>query len=157
MQARDPLLFHYCPKQVVFSKDLKSVLLAKRAGEADYDGVFSFIGGKTETTDGGLLAGLKREKDEEIGAEAKLKICWSMSCYQTWFVKSNGKTMVLPHHVAIHTGGDIKINPDEYSECRWVPVADIDIFEPLIGTTPAAVHAALRLLPILTDDDFDEI
>jgi NADH pyrophosphatase NudC (nudix superfamily) len=127
--------------------------LAKRAGEADYDGVFSFIGGKTEVTDGGL----QREKDEEIGPDAKLKICWKMSCFQTWYVKKNGNAMVLPHHVAIYQGGDIKINPGEYSEYRWVPIAEIDTFEPQIETTAEATHAALRLLTILKDDDFDEI
>ena len=63
----DTTLFQYCQKIVIFSKDGTSVLLAKRRGEADYDGVFSFIGGKLESTDGGLVQGLQREKDEEIG------------------------------------------------------------------------------------------
>ncbi len=155
---QDPtLFFHYCPKQVVFSADKKSVLLAQRAGEADYDGIYSFIGGKTETTDGGLLQGLKREKDEEIGKDAKLKICYMMSCYQTWYVKKNGNTMVLPHHVAIYQGGDIVINPEEYSDYKWVPISEIDTFEPTIKTTAEATHAAIRLLSILDDDDFVEI
>jgi hypothetical protein len=38
------LLFQYCPKFILFSKDWKSVFLAKRKGEMDYDGTFSFIG-----------------------------------------------------------------------------------------------------------------
>jgi len=42
-----------------------AVLLAKRAGEADYDGTWSFIGGKMETTDATLVAGMQREKNEE--------------------------------------------------------------------------------------------
>jgi hypothetical protein len=80
----NPLFFHYCPKLIVFSKDKRSVLMARRTGEADYDGVYTFIGGKTEVPDGGLLAGLQREKNEEIGSDAKLKVCYLMSCYQVW-------------------------------------------------------------------------
>lgn len=133
------------------------MLLAQRTGEADYNAIYSFIGGKTETTDGSLLAGLKREKDEEIGANAKLKICWTMSCYQVWYTKKNGQDMVLPHHVAIHQGGDIQLNPNEYADYKWVPISEIDTFEPTIKNTALAVHAALRMLQILTDDDFDEI
>jgi ADP-ribose pyrophosphatase YjhB (NUDIX family) len=49
-------------------------LLAKRKGEADFDGVFSFIGGKMETTDETLLAGMQREKNEEVGDEVRLRI-----------------------------------------------------------------------------------
>lgn len=155
---QDPtLFFHYCPKQIVLSADKKSVLLARRTGEADYDGVLSFIGGKTETTDGNLIAGLKREKDEEIGPDARLKICWRMSCYQVWYQKKNGNCMVLPHHVALYQGGDIKINPGEYSEYLWVPIKDIDKQHNVIDNTSEAVADALRLLTILTDADFVNI
>lgn len=57
----DTTHFQYCQKLVVLSQDLDKVLLARRKGEADYDGVFSFIGGKMEMTDESLLAGMKRE------------------------------------------------------------------------------------------------
>jgi hypothetical protein len=46
------LLFQYCQKIVVYSQDGQSVLLCKRKGEADFDSVFSFIGGKMERSDG---------------------------------------------------------------------------------------------------------
>jgi 8-oxo-dGTP pyrophosphatase MutT (NUDIX family) len=151
----DPLLFQYCPKQIVFSADKKSVLLARRAGEADYNGVYSFIGGKTETTDGGLLAGLRREKNEEVGEQARLRICYAMSCYQTWFTKANGASMILPHHIAIYQGGDIVLS-NEYSEYKWVPIEEIDHYN-RVPTVPPAVHAALCYLPMLTDKDFVEI
>ena len=150
------LFFHYCPKLIVFSKDKKSVLLARRAGEADYNGVYSFIGGKTETTDGSLLAGLQREKNEEIGPDAKLKVCYMMSCYQAWYTKKDGNSMVLPHHIAIYQSGDIALNPQEYDDYKWVPVDDIDKHA-LIPANPLAVRAALRYLPMLTDADFVDI
>ncbi len=150
------LFFHYCPKIIVFSKNKKSILLARRAGEADYDGVFGFIGGKTETTDGGLLQGLQREKNEEIGKEARLKICYMMSCYQGWYTKKNGNSMVLPHHIAIYQGGDIKLNPKEYDAYKWVPIEEIDKYNE-ISATPLAARAALRFLPLLSEGDFVEI
>lgn len=154
---QDPtLFFHYCPKLIVFSADKKSVLLARRAGEADYDGAYTFIGGKTETTDGNLVAGLQREKNEEIGELAKLKVCYMMSCYQVWYTKKNGNSMVLPHHIAIYQGGDIKLNPNEYDDYKWVALEDVGAYDQ-IATTPLAVQAALRYLPMLSDDDFVEI
>jgi 8-oxo-dGTP pyrophosphatase MutT (NUDIX family) len=148
------LFFHYCPKQIIFSKDLKTVLLAKRTGEADYDGMYTFIGGKTETTDGSLVGGLIREKDEEIGKDAKLKICVGMSCYQVWYRKKNGNYMILPHHVAIFQGGEITLNNDEYATYAWVPVGKLRTVEPLLPEVEKAVFAALRMLPILVDSDF---
>lgn len=131
--------------------------MARRANEADHDNTFSLIGGKTETTDGDLVAGLKREKDEEIGPSARVKVCWRMSCYQVWFQRADGRCMVLPHHVAIFAGGDIQLNPEEYTEYRWVPAADLHTFQPLIPNIPEVVRQAQRLLPILTTDDFEEI
>jgi 8-oxo-dGTP pyrophosphatase MutT (NUDIX family) len=156
MQQDPTLFFHYCPKQIIFSEGKQSVLMAHRAGEADYGGVYSFPGGKTETTDGGLLQGLKREKDEEIGASAKLKICWKFSCYSAWYRKKNGNYMILPHHVAIFTGGTIDLNKNEYDDYKWVPIEEIDQYNQ-IPTHAPAVRAALRLLSILEDGDFEEI
>lgn len=45
--------------------------MAKRKGKNDYDGTYSFVGGKMETSDNGILEGLKREKNEEIGRDNK--------------------------------------------------------------------------------------
>ncbi len=152
----DPLFFHYCPKLVVFSEDKQSVLMARRAGEADFDGVYTFIGGKTETTDGSLVEGLRREKTEEIGPDAKLDVCYKISCYQVWYTKKNGNSMVLPHHIAIYQGGEIKLNPEEYDDYKWVPVAEIEEYAQIAENVPA-VQQAVRFLPILKDEDFVEI
>ena len=56
----DPTLFQYCQKIAVLSNDRTSVLLCRRRGEADYDGVFSFIGGKLEVTDEDRIPGRAR-------------------------------------------------------------------------------------------------
>jgi 8-oxo-dGTP pyrophosphatase MutT (NUDIX family) len=149
--------FQYCPKIILFSKDKKSVLLAQRKGEQDYDGVFTFIGGKTEVTDESLLAGLRREKNEEIGEAAKVKICWTMSCYQVLFRKKDGNSIVLPHHVAIFEAGSITLNPEEYAAYKWVPITELEKFEPKIANQTEAVQAAERLLTILKVTDFTAI
>ncbi len=151
----DTTLFQYCQKLVVFSEDGLSVLLAKRRGEADYDGVFSFIGGKLESTDGGLVQGLRREKNEEIGTSAKIAVVTSISLNE-YFVKSSGQAMVLPHYYAKLLGGEININ-DEYSEYRWVRIEDLDKFEPKIDTVAPIVKSIQKIGQMAAPEDYLEI
>lgn len=146
------LHFQYCQKIVVYSKDGQSVLLCKRKGEADYDGVFSFIGGKMETTDGAIIEGLKREKNEEVGEDFKIKIFPAFSTNE-FFVKKDGNAMVLPHYYAIHESGDITLN-EEYSEYQRVPLADITSFEPKIYTIPRSLNSLALLQEILHKTEF---
>lgn len=148
----NPLLFQYCQKTILFSEDGSSILLAKRKGEQDYDGVFSLIGGKLETTDGGFVEGLRREKDEEIGAEAHMVIC-PVVTYNVYFQKKDGHHMVLPHYIAKYTGGKIAIN-EEYSEYQWVRLEDLEAFEPKIENIPAVVAWAQRMLPVIRDEEW---
>lgn len=149
------LFFQYCPKLIVFSADASSVLLAKRKGEQDYDGVYSFIGGKIETTDENIIEGIRREKTEEIGSGAKILVA-QMPVYNAFFRKKDGSAMILPHHICKYVGGEIKIN-EEYSEYKWVSIEDLESFEPKIETITPAVNWALRFLPQLYSDDFVEI
>lgn len=137
-------LFQYCPKLVVFSADKESVLLAKRKGEADYDGTYTFIGGKVETTDADLLAGMNREKNEEVGPDFKIKLLPNES-RNLLFRKKDGNAMVIPHHPALHVTGEIKLS-DEYSEFKWVPLAELDAFEPKVANIPECANWALRKL-----------
>jgi 8-oxo-dGTP pyrophosphatase MutT (NUDIX family) len=140
----DTTLFQYCQKLVVLSADRQSVLLAKRKGEADYDGVFSFVGGKMETTDESLLAGMQREKNEEIGPLARVRVL-PTETYNLLFRKKDGNAMVLPHIAGIYVSGDIQLS-DEYSEYRWVPLAELDTFEPKIDNIPQLARWAVRKL-----------
>lgn len=148
----DPLLFQYCQKTILFSEDNSRVLLAKRKGEQDYDGVFSLIGGKLETTDGGFVEGLKREKNEEIGVGATMLICPTVT-YNVYFQKKDGHHMVLPHYIAKYTGGEIVIN-DEYSEYQWVALEELDAFEPKIENIPAVIAWARRVIPVIRDEEW---
>lgn len=139
----DTTHFQYCQKLVVIDPVTGSVLLARRKGEADYDGVYSLIGGKMETTDGSILDAIRREKEEEIGTTARILIAEDLS-YNVLFTKKDGNSMILPHFYAEYDGGSIELN-DEYSDYAWVPIAGLDSFEPKIDTIPAAVRRAIQI------------
>lgn len=143
--------FQYCQKIVVLSKDRKSVLLCKRKGEADYDGVYSFIGGKMETTDSTLLEGLQREKDEEVGTAFKIQLFPTFSV-NLLFKKKDGNTMILPHYLAFHASGEIVLN-EEYEEYAWVPLEELATFEPKIASVPETVKQLHKLEALATESE----
>ena len=147
--------FQYCQKIVVLSQDRESVLLAKRQGEQDYDGTYTFIGGKMETTDASINDGIKREKDEEIGTDARIKIVQYES-YNVLFRKKDGSNMILPHIAAIFQSGNISLS-DEYSEYKWVPISELDDFEPKIKNIPEVVNWALSKLEDTPESQLVEI
>lgn len=142
--STNSLLFQYCQKLIILSADRQSVLLAKRKNEADYDGTFSFIGGKMETTDVSFLASMKREKDEEIGAEAKVKVLPDET-FNVLFRKNDGNSMVIPHVAGVYESGEIHLN-EEYSEYRWIPLNELDSLEPKIQNIPDMTHWAVQKL-----------
>ena len=141
------LHFQYCQKLVVYSQDEQSVLLCKRKGEADYDGVFSFIGGKMETTDDSLIDGMHREKNEEVGEHFKIKVFPTFTT-NAFFLKKDGNAMVLPHIYAIHQSGEIVLN-EEYSTYKRVPLTEIKDFEPKIETIPEVIEKLNLLKEII--------
>ena len=148
----DQLKFQYCQKIVLLNDAKDAVLLARRKGEADYDGVYSFIGGKMETTDGGFVEGLRREKNEEVGSDVQISIS-PMTTWNAYFVKKSGDSMVLPHYVAIYRGGEIRLN-DEYADYKWVKLDQLESFEPKIDTIESAVHWAIAQAQHLAPADF---
>ncbi len=139
--------FQYCQKIVVYSADGKNVLLCKRKGEADFDEVFSFIGGKMEVEDGDFISWLRREKNEEVGEDFKIKIYPTFTT-NSYFIKKDGSAMVLPHYYAIYDSGEIQLN-EEYSEYRRVPLQDIEDFEPKIPTIPGVLEKFALLKEII--------
>ena len=144
--------FQYCQKLVIYSKDESSVLLCKRKDEADFDGAFSFIGGKMENTDSGIIDGLQREKDEEVGKDFNIKV-FPFFTTNIFFVKKDGSAMILPHFYAIHTAGDVVLN-EEYSEYAWVPLEDVDNFEPKINTISDVLHKMTILKKVIKETPF---
>lgn len=147
--------FANCQKIVLFRNNNSEVLLAKRIGEADYDGVYSFVGGKMEIDDGGILEGLKREKNEEIGEDIKIKI-WPIFNTMNFFVKEDGTNMVLPHYYARYESGEIKLN-EEYSDYKWVKVEKIAEFEPKVPTIGEEIEKLLRLVNLIKEEELIEI
>jgi NADH pyrophosphatase NudC (nudix superfamily) len=139
------LFFQYCQKLIILSSDKQSVLLAKRQGEADYDGVYSFIGGKMETTDASIIEGMRREKNEEIGSSAKVLIVPHES-YNLFFKKKDGNSMILPHIAGIFHSGAIVLNSDEYSDYKWMAIDELSRFEPKIAGIPELTAWALAKL-----------
>jgi ADP-ribose pyrophosphatase YjhB (NUDIX family) len=121
---------------------MKTVLLAKRAGEADYDGTYSFVGGKMETTDKTILEGMKREKDEEIGASTVIRVAPDET-RNLLFNKKDGNIMIIPHIAGVYVSGDIKLS-DEYSDYKWVAINELDSFEPKIQNIPELVQWAIK-------------
>lgn len=144
--------FQNCQKLVVFSADGSAVLLAKRKGENDFDGVYSFIGGKMETTDESIVAGMQREKNEEVGNEFKIRL-YPIFNTTVYFLKKDGSNMVLPHYYCEHVGGEVKLN-EEYSGYLWVPLSELESFEPKIATIPGIVEKLLRLKPLMKENEF---
>ncbi|MDA3855399.1 MAG: NUDIX domain-containing protein [Candidatus Woesearchaeota archaeon] len=144
--------FQYCQKIIVLSKDKNSVLLCKRKGEADYDGVFSFIGGKMENTDLSIIEGLKREKDEEVGLDFQVLLYPTFSL-NLLFRKKDGNSMILPHYLAIYEKGNIDLN-EEYSEYQWIEIDKLNEFEPKISNIPETVNELLRLEKIAKEKEF---
>lgn len=155
MENKEKYNFQYCQKIVIFSSDLKKVLLCKRKGENDYDGVYSFVGGKMEYSDKGIVSAIEREKNEEIGEDFKVKLYHEFSNNLT-FKKKDGSYMILPHYFAKHLQGEVRLN-DEYSEYRWVEIEDLEEFEPKIKNIPKSVNKLLKLGKIIEDDDLDII
>lgn len=147
----DSTLFQYCQKLVLFRNKNSEILLARRKDEADFNATYALIGGKLEKNDGSLLAGIKREKDEEIGLNVVVRICPTIS-YNVYFVKSNGSHMVLPHYYAEYVSGEIQLS-DEYEEYKWITVKDLENFSPKISTIPAAVEWALRVKKMISSSD----
>lgn len=136
----------------MFSADRRSVLLCRRANEVDYDGVYSFIGGKMETTDLSTVDALRREKDEEVGANFKIKaaISFTVNCMYT---KLDQNIMILPHYYAQHLSGELELSR-EYSGCRWVELSDLAGFEPKVENVFDIATELLRLTPIFKESDF---
>ncbi len=144
--------FQYCQKLVIFSKDKTKILLGKRKGEADYDGVFSFFGGKMEIKDASIIDGLKREKDEELGESFKISV-YPLFTYNLGFTKKDGKKMVVPHYYGVYVSGEVQLS-DEYSEAQWVSLDALDSFEPKVEAIPDVVKQMLKLEQIIRKEDF---
>jgi len=151
----DKYSFQYCQKIVVFSKDKKKVLLCKRVKEEDYNATFSFIGGKMETSDESILEGLRREKNEEVGINFKIKISLKYT-HNVLFQKKDGNSMVLPHYLAIHESGEIELG-EEYSEFKWVEIDNLPEFEPKIPDIDLMVALMNELDNVNEESDFNLI
>lgn len=149
------MLYQYCPKIAVFDKLNSSVLLCKRKGEMDYDGVFSFIGGKMEHGDTSIVDALSREKNEEVGKSFSIRLLTVFSI-DVLFKKKDGSHMILPHFYAEHMSGEPVLS-DEYSEHVWVPIGGLKDWQPKIDNIGWITPALQRAASAAKADEFVEI
>jgi len=147
--------FQYCPKLAVFDRAGASVLLCRRKGEQDYDGVFSLIGGKMEHKDASISAAIRREKDEEVGPGFVVQLLLTLSV-DVFFAKVDGNRMILPHYYARHVQGELALS-DEYSEFKWVPMDDLPHFSPMIENVRWIAPLLQRVAVQARTDEFVEL
>ncbi len=148
----DQYAFRYCQKIVVLSKDLGSILLAKRQQEIEYDGVFSFIGGKMEASEDSILASLQREKNEEVSQDFRIRLLLTFST-NVFSRNKDGTPMILPHYLAIHQDGEVELS-SEYSQYRWIPIDELETFELKIANIPTVTRQLLRLMQVAKTGDW---
>jgi len=142
--------FHFFTGKLVIIKDGTHVLLAKRKGELEYDGVWNFPGGRKERTDANILENLQREKNEELGTSCKIRI-YAELAYVTHFIRKDGIPVIVSCFPAIYEGGEIELC-EEYSEYKWCPVEDVGV-TPRIPGTEHDLQQTRKLLQIQKDDD----
>lgn len=156
MTKHDPTHFQYCQKIVLFRNNNQEVLLAKRQNEADFNGVYSFIGGKMENTDPDILAGLAREIKEEIGSQVRIRICPLIS-YNVFYLKKDGEAMILPHYYASYVSGKIILSEAEYADYRWVELSGLKELSPKIDNIPEIANRLKNLRETMLESELTEL
>jgi len=114
-----------CQKICIYNESDNTILLCKRHGEEDFDGVFSFPGGKMDDADKTMEDGIKRELLEELGGDLNYDLRMNIAINKE-YTRKDGEYMVLPHYLAIYKGGEIEINQQEYSDYTWVGLEEVD-------------------------------
>jgi len=108
-----------------------------------------------EITDESIVAGLAREKNEEVGKDFRINLYAKYSA-NLFFIKKDGSKMILPHYCAIYKSGEIKLN-EEYLEFRWMAINKLNNFKPKISSIPESVDDMRHLMRLQSEDDCVEI
>jgi hypothetical protein len=106
-----------------------------------------------QTTDSSIQTAMGREKNEEIGELAQVKVCLTIA-RPVLFHKKDGSQMIVPHHIAQFVGGKVVLSDDEYSEYKWAGLDQLQSFEPKVENIPELIDWALKLKVLLTEKDF---
>lgn len=144
-------LFQVCCKFVIFDQTGNNVLLCQRKGEADFDGTFSFAGGKIENSDNGIRNGIQREKNEELWTNCQVTL-YKELCDFAYYVKNDGNCMILPHFLCVFQWWEIILS-DEYSTYQWFPLKELATIPNIIDTVaPMAdkMHRYRDIIPRLS-------
>jgi len=139
--------FQYCPKIIIFN-DKDEVLLCERKWEQDFDWIYSFPWWKREITDEKIEIWIKREIQEELWNDIKLKF-YRLFNIEEEYVKKIWDIMILPHYFSYYVWWEIELNEGEYSEYRWVSIVDLK----QINTIPT-VEKIVRAFILFKETDF---
>lgn len=85
---------------------------------------WNFPGGRIEYGED-ILHSARREVKEETGLDVKLIA--AASVYN--FISRTKNQVILFHFIGEVTGGSIKLEEDEISDCKWIKVSDLVTFE----------------------------
>jgi hypothetical protein len=108
-----------------------------------------------EVIDGDIVEGLRREKNEELGEQFKIKVLPKYTI-NTYYLKKDGNSMIVPHYLAVHHFGEIVLG-EEYSNYKWISLKDLPEFKPQIDNMPEITEELMRLFSIVKEDDFIEL
>jgi hypothetical protein len=73
---------------------------------------------------------MKREKDEEIGAQTIVRVL-EQETLNVLFRKKDGDSVIIAHIAAVYVSGDIVLS-NEYSDYKWVPLTELEAFSPKV-------------------------
>ena len=85
---------------------------------------WNFLGGRIEYGED-ILYSARREVKEETGLDVKLIA--AAGVYN--FISRTKNQVILFHFIGEVTGGSIKLEEDEISDCKWIKVSDLVTFE----------------------------
>ena len=155
MPPAPPARFAYevCPKIAVFSGE--RVLVARRTREEELDGVYTLVGGKLETSDRDVLAGIHRELREELGGGLIVRILTTYAVMDE-FTKRGGVRMVLPHYYGELSGGSIVVG-SEYSDFRWLMPDELEARRDVFQNVAIVCRQLVRLASSAGATDYTEV
>ena len=113
--------------------------------------MFAFVGGKMDADEVSILDSLKREKDEEIGEDVKIKVFLNF-CENFFFIRESGKPIMMSFYFGVYEDGKINLN-DEHLEYKWVKIDELKEFEPKIFDIEEKAKKMLKLDKIIREED----
>ncbi len=143
-------VYQVCPKVAIFYQG--RVLIAKRQSETELNETYTLVGGKLEHTDKTILAGIRRELQEEIGNDCSIRLLKTFAVVVE-YIKQDGSRMILPHFYGEFLRGTISLSK-EYSDFQWVLIEALPQLPRTIRNLEAVCRELIRITAIAGADDY---